>query len=136
MVTVIVDDFESGLPSGDRRLRQRHRLCHLGRHLEWHNRRHHHHLVGDGDPLARARPIRATTICSIEAMVNGWGGLTHAFENEDVDTWVRKIGRGYEGIASGSTAKTRATTCSLRFRQPQPRLHQRRHRNLEPRLCG
>ena len=29
----------------------------------------------------------------------GWGGVTHAFENETVDTWITQDWSTYEGIS-------------------------------------
>jgi beta-glucanase (GH16 family) len=38
-------------------------------------------------------------ILDLESFVVGWGGFTHAFANEDVDTWVSQDWSAYEGVA-------------------------------------
>ncbi|MBE0662584.1 MAG: S8 family serine peptidase [Bacteroidales bacterium] len=56
-------------------------------------------LVADTDPLAMPGQSGDNYLLRFEANVNDFGGLTHAFENEDVNTWVTQDWSGNEGIA-------------------------------------
>jgi beta-glucanase (GH16 family) len=56
-------------------------------------------VVGDTDPLAIPGQIGNSSLLQVNLNVNGWGGLTHAFENETVDTWVPQDWSAYEGIS-------------------------------------
>jgi beta-glucanase (GH16 family) len=55
-------------------------------------------LVGEGDPLALPSQGGDTHVLQFDANVNGWGGLTHAFQNEAMDTWVPQNWTTFEGI--------------------------------------
>ena len=55
-------------------------------------------LVGDSDPLALPGQSGDNNLLRFQAMVNGWGGLTEAFTNDDFDTWVPQDWSSYEGI--------------------------------------
>ena len=39
------------------------------------------------------------TVLQIDSNVASWGGLTHHFENEAVDTWVPQDWSTYEGVS-------------------------------------
>jgi subtilisin family serine protease/subtilisin-like proprotein convertase family protein len=56
-------------------------------------------LVADTDPLAMPGQSGDNYLLRFEANVNDFGGLTHAFENENVDTWVTQDWSSNEGIA-------------------------------------
>jgi beta-glucanase (GH16 family) len=51
------------------------------------------------DPLALPCQVYSNTILQLDSNVVAWGGLTHHFENEAVDTWVPQDWSGYEGIS-------------------------------------
>ncbi len=55
--------------------------------------------VADTDPLALPGQSGDNHLLQLDANVNNFGGLTHAFENEDLDTWVTQDWSSYEGIA-------------------------------------
>lgn len=97
-LTDIVDDFEDGLPAGEDAYGNGIGFITWGDF--WNNTTVAitTTLVGDADPLARPGQSGDTHLLQFDANVVGWGGLTHAFENEDVDTWVTQDWTGYEGI--------------------------------------
>ena len=95
--TTVVDDFEAGLPFGTD-----------GDGLEigfvtwgdfWHGTTVAlaDPLVGEADPLATPGQVGDNHLLQVDLNVIGWGGLTHAFENEAVDTWVPQDWSSYEG---------------------------------------
>ena len=98
-ISVIIDDFESGLPSGVDAYGNGIGFITWGDFWTGTTVEIATTLVGDSDPLARPGQSGDTHLLKFDANVNGWGGLTHAFENEDVDTWVPQDWSSYEGIA-------------------------------------
>ncbi|HSH02720.1 MAG TPA: carbohydrate binding domain-containing protein [Anaerolineae bacterium] len=48
------------------------------------------------DPVPGSDP--ANQMLELESMIASWGGFTHAFENETVDTWVSQDWSGWEGL--------------------------------------
>lgn len=98
-LTVIVDDFESGLPSGVDAHGNGIGFVTWGDFWTGTTVEIATTLVADSDPLARPGQSGDTHLLKFDANVNGWGGLTHAFENEDVDTWVPQDWSSYEGIS-------------------------------------
>jgi beta-glucanase (GH16 family) len=98
-LTVIVDDFESSLPAGEDAYGNGIGFITWGDFWTGTTVAITTTLVGDSDPLARPGQAGDTHLLKFEANVNGWGGLTHAFENEDVDTWVTQDWTSYEGIS-------------------------------------
>jgi len=95
----IVDDFESGLPSGTDAYGNDIGFVTWGDFWTGTTVEITTTLVADSDPLARPGQSGDTHLLQFDANVNGWGGLTHAFENEDVDTWVPQDWTAYEGIS-------------------------------------
>jgi beta-glucanase (GH16 family) len=95
----IVDDFESGLPSGEDAYGNGIGFVTWGDFWTGTTVEITTTLVPDSDPLARPGQAGDTHLLRFDANVNGWGGLTHAFENEDVDTWVPQDWTAYEGIS-------------------------------------
>jgi beta-glucanase (GH16 family) len=98
-ISAIVDDFESGLPSGEDAYGNGIGFVTWGDTWAGTTVAITTTLVGDDDPLALPGQSGDNHLLQFTAMVNGWGGLTHAFENEDVDTWVTQDWTGYEGIS-------------------------------------
>ena len=97
--TTVIDDFESGLPSGvdvDG--------IPIGFYTwgdDWNGT-----TVGistvtvpDTDPLALPGQTGDNALLQVDSNVVSWGGLTHHFENETVDTWVPQDWSSYEGIS-------------------------------------
>jgi beta-glucanase (GH16 family) len=97
--TVIVDDFEDGLPSGEDAYGNGIGFVTWGDFWTGTTVAITTTLVADDDPLALPNQSGDNYLLQFDANVNGWGGLTHAFENEDVDTWVTQDWTGYEGIS-------------------------------------
>ncbi|MBE2198620.1 MAG: family 16 glycosylhydrolase [Anaerolinea sp.] len=96
---VVIDDFEDGLPSG---------LDGNGIGIgfvtwgdTWNGTAVAITTTSTSAAAIDPVPGKAETnqVINLESMVVGWGGFTHAFENETVDTWVSQDWRGYEGIA-------------------------------------
>ena len=57
-------------------------------------------LIDDTDPLALPGQTGPTpTLLQFKLSVVGWGGVTHAFENEALDTWVTQDWSSYEGVS-------------------------------------
>jgi beta-glucanase (GH16 family) len=95
----IIDDFESGIPSGvdgdglD-----------IG-YVTWGDTWNGTTaavtttLVPDTDPLALPNQSGDNNLYKIDLNVVGWGGTTHAFANDTVDTWTPQDWSSYEGIA-------------------------------------
>ena len=98
-ISVIIDDFESGLPSGEDAYGNGIGFITWGDFWSGTTVAITTTLVSDDDPLALPGQSGDNHLLQFTAMVNGWGGLTHAFENEDVDTWVTQDWTGYEGIS-------------------------------------
>ena len=97
--TDIVDDFETGLPTG---------LDGDGNGIgfvTWGDTWNGTTvaitttLVADNDPLAVPGQAGDNNLFQMDLNVNGWGGTTHAFENETVDTWTPQDWSSYVGIS-------------------------------------
>ncbi|MFP4345668.1 MAG: carbohydrate binding domain-containing protein [Anaerolineales bacterium] len=56
-------------------------------------------LVTDADPLALPCQEGTNHLLQMDSNVVSWGGLTHAFENAAVDTWVTQDWSSYEGVS-------------------------------------
>ncbi len=95
----IVDDFESGLPSGEDAYGNDIGFVTWGDFWDGTTVAIIDTLVQDSDPLARPGQSGDTHLLQFDANINGWGGLTHAFENETVDTWTPQDWSSYEGIS-------------------------------------
>ena len=54
--------------------------------------------VAAGSPLAMPNQTGNNTILKMDSNINSWGGFTHAFENETVNTWTPQDWRSYSGI--------------------------------------
>jgi beta-glucanase (GH16 family) len=98
-LTVIVDDFEDGLPTGQDAYGNGIGFVTWGDFWTGTTVAITTTLIADDDPLALPGQSGDNHLLQFDARVNGWGGLTHAFENEAVDTWVTQDWTGYEGIA-------------------------------------
>jgi beta-glucanase (GH16 family) len=99
MYTVLVDDFESGLPTGTD-------ADGLGiGFLTWGDTWNGTTVaittvqVEDTDPLALPGQAGPSHLLQLDANVSGWGGMTHAFENEALDTWISQDWSSYEGVS-------------------------------------
>ncbi len=97
--TEMIDDFESGLPSGEDAHGNGIGFVTWGDFWTGTTVEITTTLVADDAPLARPCQTGDTHLLQFDANVNGWGGVTHAFENEDVDTWVTQDWSSYEGIS-------------------------------------
>jgi len=97
--TVIVDDFENGLPSGEDAYGNGIGFVTWGDFWTGTTVAITTTLVADDDPLALPGQSGDNHLLQFDANVNGWGGLTHAFENEDVDAWTPQDWTRYEGVA-------------------------------------
>jgi beta-glucanase (GH16 family) len=51
------------------------------------------------DPLALPGQVYSNTLLQVDSNVAAWGGLTHHFENEAIDTWVPQDWSSYEGVS-------------------------------------
>ena len=56
-------------------------------------------LVAEGAPLSLPCQSGATHVLKVDVNAIGWGGVTHAFQNETIDTWVSQDWSTYEGIS-------------------------------------
>ncbi|MGD8472794.1 MAG: family 16 glycosylhydrolase [Anaerolineae bacterium] len=94
-VVEIVDDFESGLPSG---------TDGDGNLIGFYTFTDGTSTVSISTTDAPLQPVPEKTdpnnVLQVDTNVvtNGWAGLVHAFENETVDTWTPKDWSGFEGI--------------------------------------
>ncbi len=95
--SVIVDDFENGLPTGQDSNSLGIGFVTFGQEAgatvsitttE----------VADSDPLALPEQSGANTVFELEVNAPSYGGATHAFENAAVDTWTPQDWSAYEGI--------------------------------------
>jgi beta-glucanase (GH16 family) len=93
----VVDDFESGLPSG---------VDGNGIPIGFYTWGDADTTVDistvtvpDTDPLALPGQTGDNALLQVDSNVVSWGGLTHHFENETVDTWVPQDWSTYEGIS-------------------------------------
>ncbi|MBE0638103.1 MAG: hypothetical protein IH598_06275, partial [Bacteroidales bacterium] len=93
----VIDDFEDGLPAGidgDGML--------VG-FLTWGDNGTTVTItttsVPDTDPLALPGQSGDNNLLKLDANIISYGGLTHAFENEDVNTWITQDWTSYDGIA-------------------------------------
>ncbi len=98
-LTTIVDDFENGLPEGVDGDGNPIGFITWGDFWSGTTVAITTTLVGDSDPLARPGQSGDTHLLKFDATVAGWGGLTHAFENEELDTWTPQDWTSYEGIS-------------------------------------
>ncbi len=98
-LTVIVDDFENGLPSGQDAFGNGIGFITWGDFWSGTTVAITTTLVADSDPLARPGQSGDTHLLQFDANINGWGGLTHAFENEELDTWTPQDWSSYKGIS-------------------------------------
>lgn len=97
LFTKLVDDFENGLPSGvdgDG----------LGiGFITWGDGGStvaiSDPLIEQSDPLALPGQVGPSHLLQIDVNVASWGGVTHAFENEAVDTWITQDWSRYEGVS-------------------------------------
>jgi beta-glucanase (GH16 family) len=96
--TEMIDDFESGLPYGEDGDGNGIGFVVWGDDWNGTTVNITTTLVGEGDPLALPGQGGDTHVLQFDANVNGWGGFTHAFENETVDTWVPQNWTAFEGI--------------------------------------
>ena len=96
---VIVDDFESGLPSGTDGDGLDIGFVTWGDTWNGTTVAITTTLVEDSDPLAVPCQSGSTHLLQLDASVVGWGGMTHAFENETVDTWITQDWSSYEGVS-------------------------------------
>jgi len=56
-------------------------------------------VVTETGPLALPHQTGDNTLLQIDYDIGGWGGFTHAFENESVDTWVSQDWSTYVGVS-------------------------------------
>jgi beta-glucanase (GH16 family) len=96
--TSLIDDFESGLPQGVDGNNNGIGFVTWGDFWTGTTVAITTTSVADSDPLALPGQSGDNNLMHFQAMVNGWGGFTHAFENESVDTWVPQNWSSYEGI--------------------------------------
>ncbi len=96
--TSLIDDFESGLPQGVDGNGNGIGFVTWGDFWTGTTVAITTTLVADSDLLALPGQSGDNNLLCFQAMVNGWGGLTHAFENEAGDTWVPQDWSSYEGI--------------------------------------
>lgn len=97
--TVIVDDFENGLPSGTDGDGLDIGFVTWGDFWNGTTVAITTTLVADTDPLAVPGQVGDTHLLQFDANVNGWGGTTHAFENAEVNTWTPQDWSSYVGIS-------------------------------------
>jgi beta-glucanase (GH16 family) len=96
--TVIVDDFENGLPQGVDGDNNGIGFVTWGDTWAGTTVAITTTLVADSNPLALPGQSGDNHLLHFQALVNGWGGLTHAFENDAVDAWVPQDWSKYTGI--------------------------------------
>jgi beta-glucanase (GH16 family) len=96
--TSLVDDFESGLPQGVDGDGNGIGFVTWGDTWAGTTVAITTTLVADSNPLALPGQSGDNHLLHFQALVNGWGGLTHAFENDAVDAWVPQDWSSYEGI--------------------------------------
>ncbi len=95
----VIDDFESGLPSGEDANGLGIGFVTWGD--DWNGTTVAITTTSTADAGLPPVPGKNETnqVINLQAMVVGWGGFTHAFENETVDTWISQDWSTYEGIA-------------------------------------
>ncbi|MCP4425069.1 MAG: family 16 glycosylhydrolase [Chloroflexi bacterium] len=95
----MIDDFESGLPSGVDG--DGNEIGYVVWGDDWNGTTVAiaTNLVADTDPLALPGQSGDNNLYQVDFNVVGWGGTTHAFENETVDTWTPQDWSGYEGVS-------------------------------------
>jgi uncharacterized repeat protein (TIGR01451 family) len=96
--TEIVDDFESGIPNGVDGDGLEIGFVTWGDFWTGTTVAITTTNVPDSDPLALPGQSGNNTLYKVDLNVNGWGGTTHAFENETVDTWTPQDWTSFEGI--------------------------------------
>ncbi|MCA9981786.1 MAG: hypothetical protein KDD89_13165, partial [Anaerolineales bacterium] len=94
----IIDDFENGLPYGEDGDGNGIGFVVWGDDWNGTTVNITTTLVGENDPIALPGQGGDTHVLQFDANVNGWGGLTHAFANEALDTWVPQDWSSFEGI--------------------------------------
>ena len=97
--TTLVDDFETGLPYGTDGDGLDIGFVTWGDDWNGTTVALSDPLVGDTDPLATPGQVGDNHLLQVDLNVIGWGGLTHAFENEAVDTWTPQDWSTYEGVS-------------------------------------
>jgi beta-glucanase (GH16 family) len=97
--TTVVDDFESGLPYGVDGDGLEIGFVTWGDTWNGTSVEIDDPLIEDTNPLALPCQNGPTHLLQVDANVVGWGGVTHAFENEAVDTWITQDWSDYEGIS-------------------------------------
>lgn len=97
--TTVVDDFENGLPTGTDADGLGIGFITWGDFWSGTTVAISDPLVEDTNALALPCQSGPTHILQVDVNVVGWGGVTHAFENETIDTWVSQDWSGYEGVS-------------------------------------
>ena len=95
----VIDDFEAGLPSGFDADGAAIGFITWGDNWNGTTVALSNPLVSDTDPLAVPGQIGDNSLLQVDLNVISWGGLTHAFENAAMDTWVTQDWSAYEGIS-------------------------------------
>ena len=94
---VVIDDMENGLPNGT----EDGSSAEIG-FATWSDGSPiglSNPVVADSDPLARPGQPATTTLLAATHTIGGYGGFTHAFENEAVNDWIAQDWSGYTGIS-------------------------------------
>ena len=99
LFTVVVDDFENGLPQGTDADGLTIGFVTWGDFANGTTVAISDPLIEDSDPLALPGQVGPTHLLQLDLSVVGWGGVTHAFENETLDTWVTQDWSSYEGVS-------------------------------------
>jgi beta-glucanase (GH16 family) len=99
LFTVLVDDFETGLPSGTDGDGLGIGFITWGDTWNGTTVAISDPLVEDTDPIALPGQVGPTHLLQLDLSVVGWGGVTHAFENETLDTWITQDWSSYEGVS-------------------------------------
>jgi beta-glucanase (GH16 family) len=99
LFTVLVDDFENGLPQGTDEDGLTIGFVTWGDFANGTTVAISDPLIEDTDPLALPGQSGPTHLLQLDVNVVGWGGVTHAFENETLDTWVTQDWSSYEGVS-------------------------------------
>ena len=95
----VVDDFENGLPFGTDADGMGIGFVTWGDTWAGTTVSLANPVISDTDPMAIPGQTGDNNLLQVNLNVNGWGGLTHAFENETVDTWVPQDWSAYKGVS-------------------------------------
>ncbi len=95
----VVDDFESGLPSGQDADGNGVGFVTWGDTWNGTSVTLANPLVAADNALALPCQTGSNSLLQVDANVISWGGLSHAFENAAVDTWVTQDWSSYEGVS-------------------------------------